>query len=360
MADFPPRLNRYQLREQLGEGAYGTVYRAELEGPLDFAEELAVKVLSPAAQARAPDALPALADEASILKQLRHPHIVQFRGFEVCSQPDGHWHLLALEFVRGVTLLDILRVARGTGRLVPLAGVLNFALEALEALEHAHDAVARDGSPMKMVHRDLKPANLMLDLHGRLRILDFGIAWALDRRVSTRVGVTKGSLPYMSPEQLLGGAVDGRSDLYVLGLIIFEMLCGEPWIQPPSRLRPVASVGEECVLTDWAAGRSRFAEAAARGGSRPLGRSDGKALSSLLSGLIQRERDGRFTSAADARDHLLRSSLRWDRREGHTLLATLAQRISKARSLPPEGDSQSTRPFPAASSGPGNVTHPGK
>ena len=350
---LPMQVGRYRLLDSLGHGAYGFVYRAEIEGPLGFREELAVKVLHPAAAATDPESLLALADEATILRQLRHPHIVQFRGFESADRPDGEWHLLALEFVRGVTLQQLIGLSRQTKRLLPFAAVLNITLEALEALKHAHEARQPDGSALDLVHRDLKPANLMVDSAGQLRVLDFGIAWAQDRHVRTRMGVTKGSLPYMSPEQLLGAPLDGRSDLYVLGLILFELLTGEVWVSGPNPTqgRKVEDAARECLVTDWTQGQPRWRSAVERGGVRPLGRTDANAVATLLAGLLQRERNSRFASAADAREHLLRGSLRWDQRAGHETLASLTGRLLKAQApaAPPKAsstpDPDATRAF---------------
>ena len=237
---LPRDLGRYRLLRELGRGGFGTVYEATLAGPLGFIDRVALKLVTPKVAGASPDILHALADEARLLSRLRHPHIVQLRGFERIDDPEfGTVHGLVLEFVDGTTLSELVTKAPGWPAL-SMPEVLYVISMLLNALEVAHDARSETGEILGLVHRDLKPQNVMLDRSGSLRLLDFGIAWATERLVKTGIGLTKGSPPYMSPEQVLGQPLTNRSDLYVVGVNMFDMLAPTRWVEPPTTARQIA------------------------------------------------------------------------------------------------------------------------
>jgi len=227
---LPFQLDRYTLVEMIGAGAFGRVYRAEVRGDMGFVTEVAVKVLDANVVASNPNVAHQMADEARILSRLDHPNIVKVIDFKhVDHSLLGDIYFMVMEYVRGVDVSQVLEYMEDAGgEMIPATKVLHLGLMATDALVHAHEFVSRDGTPLQLVHRDLKPQNLMVNFRGQVKILDFGIAKAKDRRMAQRTqeGQTKGTVFYMSPEQLAGEELDARSDLYSMGTILFEMLLG--------------------------------------------------------------------------------------------------------------------------------------
>jgi serine/threonine protein kinase len=227
---LPFQLDRYTLVEAIGAGAFGRVYRAEVRGDMGFVTEVAVKVLDANVVAMNPNVARQMADEARILSQLDHPNIVKVIDFKhVDHGLLGDIYFMVMEYVRGVDVSQILEFLEDQGgEMIPADKVLHMGLMTTDALVHAHEFVSRDGHALHLVHRDLKPQNLMVNFRGQVKVLDFGIAKAKDHRMAQRTqeGQTKGTVFYMSPEQLAGEELDARSDLYSVGTILFEMLLG--------------------------------------------------------------------------------------------------------------------------------------
>ena len=191
----------------------GAVYRAWDER---LQRDVALKVLSAELLAR-PEARNRLREEARLLSQVAHPGIATVHDFDTHEDLE----FLVMELVRGQTLAQ--RVAQGP---LPEAEVLEIALQVCDALEAAHEH--------GIIHRDLKPANIMVSARGRVKVLDFGLATCCAEddtvlsQATTRPLTLEGTVPYMSPEQLLGRPVDERSDVFSLGAVLYEMLAGTP------------------------------------------------------------------------------------------------------------------------------------
>ncbi len=328
---LPVTLGRYRLVERLGRGSFGLVYRGEVVGPAGFSEQVALKVAEPGLAAAEPDRLLAMADEASVLRRVRHPNIVELRGFESLDHPHlGSLAALVLEFVEGTTLAKLWGVSRIQGRSLELAGLLDMADQLLDALDHAHAARDAAGEPMGLVHRDLKPENLMIDLHGRLRLLDFGIAWAVEKRVQTAVGLTKGTPPWMSPEQITGQAVDRRSDLFVVGMLLFELLSSQQYVVRPLTPRALVPLLRSIVTTEFATRRSALMAGLAR--DHALHGAAANGLASVLQGLLEPSVAQRTSTAGHARLQLrgLAGHLGWTPGQG---ARPLAERVAQVRDL---------------------------
>jgi eukaryotic-like serine/threonine-protein kinase len=214
------RLGVYQLSARIGTGGMGEVYRAR-DTTLNRA--VAIKVLLPAV-ANDPDCLARFSREAQLLASLNHPHIAQIHGLEDI----GGLHALVMELVEGPTLAD--RIARGA---IPFDEALPLAKQIAEALEAAHEH--------GIIHRDLKPANIKVRADGTVKMLDFGLAKALDSSsgagedamsspapgvLRTEANVVLGTAAYMSPEQARGRPVDKRADLWAFGAVLYEMAAG--------------------------------------------------------------------------------------------------------------------------------------
>jgi serine/threonine-protein kinase len=201
----------YRLIERIGEGAMGVVYRARDQV---LERDVALKLLPPGV-VQDESARKRFRHEALTLARLNHPHIETLHGFETADDVD----FLVMEYVPGRTLAD--RVARGP---MPQPELLNFAIQLVSALQEAHEH--------GVVHRDLKPGNIIVTPAGQAKVLDFGLAQLMPTADQTTVqslsegSSLAGTLPYLSPEQLQGTRPDSRSDLYALGVILYEMATG--------------------------------------------------------------------------------------------------------------------------------------
>ena len=253
--DAPVPFGRYELIELVGEGAMAQVYRARRVGPVGFRKEVAIKRLRQSALGQNEAMREALFNEARNGGLLRHPGIVEIYEFDAA---DDAWYL-AMEFVDGWTLEDVLwRVASndvphpfisdsgapGLSQRV----VLDIARQIADALAHAHEATDEAGTPLRLVHRDLKPANVFIDRRGVVKLADFGLAKSrINVRQTTDADRTKGSPLYMSPEQVAGGNIDGRSDLFALGSLIVEMATGSA----PFEGESVANTLKRVMDVEW-------------------------------------------------------------------------------------------------------------
>lgn len=199
-------LDRYRLMSLLGEGGMGAVYVAE---DTTLGREVAIKILRPELAAN-PDLVQRFLTEATTLAKLGHPQIATL--FEL--KQDSSTVYMVMELVRGDNL-EVVRQRRGA---LPWPEAAEIARQTLAALHYAH----RRG----VVHRDIKPSNLMIDEHGGIKVMDFGIARVLGTAKATRTGHVVGTAEYMAPEQITGREVDGRTDLYALGVVLYELVTG--------------------------------------------------------------------------------------------------------------------------------------
>lgn len=220
--ESPVPFGRYELLELMGEGAMAEVFRARQQGPMGFSKEVAIKRLRPRLDRDRRD-LESLVNEARLGGQLRHPGLVEIYG---CDVVDGQF-FLAMELVNGWTLDEVLWQVIEMGQQLPLEAVLDILRQVASALAYAHAAVDDAGKPLRLVHRDLKPQNLFLSNRGVVKIADFGLAKSTANLYQTTDSDTaKGSPLYMSPEQINGSALDGRSDLFAVGSMAIELVTG--------------------------------------------------------------------------------------------------------------------------------------
>ncbi|MEX1312487.1 MAG: serine/threonine-protein kinase, partial [Candidatus Sulfomarinibacteraceae bacterium] len=228
------RLSNFEIRARLGEGGMGEVWRAE---DSKLGREVALKIL-PAEFAANPERIARFEREAKVLASLNHPNIAHLYGLETVDSETGSGSspeprasnlqtFLVMELVEGEDLAD--RIARGP---IPIGEALPIALQIAEALEAAHE--------QGVIHRDLKPANVRLTPERKVKVLDFGLAKALDptpdgatehsqtiTSAGTVVGMVLGTAAYMSPEQASGQPTDRRCDIWSFGVILHEMLTGK-------------------------------------------------------------------------------------------------------------------------------------
>src|SRR6195952_4753673 len=197
---------RYRLEARIGSGGMSTVYRAM---DVTLERQVAIKLMNREVSSDS-DQLERFRREARAVAQLSHPHIV---GVIDAGEDDGRPYIV-FEYVEGETLKDRIRRC---GRL-PVDESLAYAIEITRALGAAHTRA--------IVHRDIKPQNVLIDEEGMAKVTDFGIARSLDEEGLTADGRVLGTTDYVSPEQALGHIVNGQSDIYSLGIVLYEMLTG--------------------------------------------------------------------------------------------------------------------------------------
>ena len=213
-------IGRYQLLRRLGAGGMAEVFLAKATSPGGFEKQLVVKLILPAF-ADDPRFVELFFREARIAARLNHPHIVQVFDF---GTADGE-HFLAMEYVDGWSLREVLRRSFGNDRPIPLPIALKVLAQACGALHYAHSFVhPQTGQPMGVVHRDVSPDNMLLSKGGALKLSDFGLAKAVDATHSTSL---RGKYGYVAPELMTGnGTCDHRADLFSFGVVLFETLTG--------------------------------------------------------------------------------------------------------------------------------------
>lgn len=209
----------YELVRRLGSGGMAETFLAVRRGPGGFEQHVCVKRILPAMEAD-PELVRMFMDEARLAAQLRHSNITQVVDFGVAAGS----HYLALELVDGMDLRALLRALRDQGRALdpPLAVYVGTQLAA--ALDFAHTP---ERGRHAVIHRDLSPSNVLVSRAGEVYLTDFGIARALGVKRNTSSGVVRGKVPYMASEYALTGRFDARSDLFALGVILFEALAGQ-------------------------------------------------------------------------------------------------------------------------------------
>ncbi|MDD5544670.1 MAG: protein kinase [Acidobacteriia bacterium] len=289
------KLGPYTISEKIGSGGMGEVYLAR-DAKLD--RDIALKVL-PDEFASDPERLGRFEREAKTLASLTHPNIAALYGIE----DSGSIHALVMELVEGPTLAE--RIHQGA---IPLDEALPIAREIAGALEYAHER--------GIIHRDLKPANVKITPEGRVKVLDFGLAKAVEdessstdasksptmTHLATRAGFILGTAAYMSPEQAKGKAVDRRSDVWSFGCVLFEMLTGRQTFEGDTASETLAAVlrGEP----DWAL----------------LPRNTPAEIRRLLERCLRKEAKSRLQSIGDAR--IILEDLATNRESGENFAST--------------------------------------
>jgi serine/threonine protein kinase len=214
------QVGRYKIDRLIAQGGMAEVYRAEQELSVGIVRKVALKVIRPE-YSESPDFREMFLDEARTACTLSHPNIVHI--YEV-DEADGLL-FMAMELVPGETLATVARTLREQGKRFSDEALFAIGIYACSALEAVH-ALGTGSAKLNLVHRDVSPHNLLLSATGGLKLIDFGIAKAATNRNLTSPGVTKGKAGYFSPEQAMGKALDGRSDLFSLGVTLYKLACG--------------------------------------------------------------------------------------------------------------------------------------
>ena len=214
------KLGKYELVRSLAVGGMAEVFLARASGIEGFEKLVVVKRILPRL-AESEEFVKMFLDEARLAAQLHHPNVAQVYDIGI----DAGAHFFVMEYVEGHDLREVLNAAHSTGGL-PIEHALTVVTGVAAGLHHAHEKSAPDGRSLGIVHRDVSPTNVLVSFDGAVKLVDFGVAKARSRQSTTRDGALKGKLSYMSPEQCRAETLDRRSDVFSLGLLLYELTTG--------------------------------------------------------------------------------------------------------------------------------------
>jgi serine/threonine protein kinase len=307
---FPQTFGRYTLVRRLGEGGMGDVYLASLKGGIEGVEKSCVIKKLKRTYSGDEEFVARFLDEARLSVQLSHGNIVPV--FDAGTQ-DGDYYL-AMEHVDGMDLKDLLDQQIRGNTLLPQPVAVYVAREILSALGYAHRKKDAQGRSLGLVHRDISPQNILLSLSGEVKLIDFGLAKSSQKVLKTNPNVVLGKYAYMSPEQARGQPIDGRSDLFAVALLLWEMLANR-------KLFDGVTVGE---LMEQIAEHRVFAV------SKVTGSVDAE-LDALLNRALLKDVTQRFQTAEEFREGLGRIL---NRLAPNISADDLTREIKKAKGLP--------------------------
>lgn len=220
---MPGRLRRYEILRRIATGGMGTVYLGRVVGAGGFERRVAIKIMHPHI-AGEPAFIAMFLDEARLAARIHHPNVVA--TLDIDQTEEGLF--IVMEYIEGLTVRQINHALRARAERLTPPVALRIVLDALAGLHAAHELADPEGKPLDIVHRDVSPPNLLVGVDGITRITDFGIARASSRLgESTKKGELKGKVGYMAPEQLRSQALDRRSDVYAVGVVLWELLTGQ-------------------------------------------------------------------------------------------------------------------------------------
>lgn len=235
--------DRYELLELVASGGMASVWRARINGARGFSRTVAIKRMHPGFADD--DALvSSFVEEARVVSELQHPNIVQVLDF-VCDSSDRY--SIVMEWIEGIEAGRWVEAYRRAGQPTPWEAAVAIAAQVAEGLAAAHTRLDAQGRPAPVFHRDVTPSNMLADVYGVARLADFGLARAMDRPSMTGPGVIKGKLAYVAPELFAGSLASAATDLYSLGLTLWELLAGRRAFEAKDEIELFMHVGRDGV-----------------------------------------------------------------------------------------------------------------
>ena len=238
-AKGPIRFGKYTLIDRIAVGGMAEIFLARQAGLEGFEKTIVIKRIRPHLSKQA-SFVKMFLNEAKLAAQLNHPNIVQIYDLGKI----GESYFIAMEYIFGRDMRRIIPKADALGIPFPMVYALKIASSVCEGLYYAHQKVDLYGNPLHIVHRDVTPENIFVSFDGTVKVLDFGIAKAANQIEQTRAGEIKGKLSYMSPEQCMGKQLDNRSDLFSLGVVLYEWLTGFKLFTGDSEVAILKSITE--------------------------------------------------------------------------------------------------------------------
>lgn len=233
-------LGRYRVVDEIGVGGMASVHLARMDGPGGFQKWVAIKKIHPHL-VEDESFVQMFFDEARVAARISHPNVATV--FDIGKHDDTYW--IAMEYLHGEPLRELMRRTEELGTAMPPEIACRIIADAAEGLHAAHELLGNKGDKLNLVHRDVTPHNLFVTYDGVTKVVDFGIAKFSSRMANTRVGTLKGKLAYMSPEQVQGESIDRRTDIFALGVVLWELTTGQRLFRMESDLDTLAKV-QEC------------------------------------------------------------------------------------------------------------------
>jgi serine/threonine-protein kinase len=310
------QFGKYHLIAHLATGGMADIYLASQTALAGFEKLIVIKRILPNLSREA-RFVEMFLDEARIAATLNHPNVVQI--FDL-GRIQGQY-FIAMEYLPGESLSTIIRGCRRRKIRIPPELAAGMILQAAEGLHHAHTRTARDGSPLGIVHRDVSPQNVFVLYDGGVKVVDFGIAKAELRSTKTQTGTLKGKYAYMSPEQIAGEELDGRSDVFALGVVLWECLARRKLFNQENDLKLLQAVTEQDAPSP-----------------REVDPQVPELLAEITKKALARNRDQRYQSAAEFRSalrlYLKASASDWDNVViGNFMQDLFSDRIKEKRQL---------------------------
>ena len=235
-------LGRYRIIDEIGLGGMASVHLARVDGLGGFQRWFAIKRIH-AHLVEDETFVNMFLDEANVAARISHPNVATV--FELGKHDDTYW--IAMEYLHGEPLREVMRRTEEMGATMPPEIACRVIAEAADGLHAAHELTGKDGEKLNLIHRDVTPHNLFVTYEGVTKVVDFGIAKFQDRMASTQAGTLKGKLAYMSPEQVQGETIDRRTDIFALGVVLWELTTGQRLFRMDSDLDTLAKV-QECNI----------------------------------------------------------------------------------------------------------------
>lgn len=273
---------KYQLVQLLAVGGMAEVFLARQVGPAGFEKQLVVKRILPQF-AQDDKFITMFLDEARLAAQLSHPNIVQI--YELGEEQGTYY--IAMEYIPGEPLSNLIDYGLQMGVKAPFHYAATIIGQVAAGLDYAHAFVNSRGQRLGLVHRDISPDNVLVSRTGAVKTIDFGIAKAVTNRTKTNSGSVKGKYCYMSPEQIMGQDLDGRSDIFSLGIVLYEMVTGQRPFGDDAGLMTVSAIVNDAptppsdLIADFPT-----------------------ALETIIYKALQKEREDRYTRARDMQTDL--------------------------------------------------------
>ena len=273
-------IGNYDVVSKLATGGMGEVFLAKQRGPVAFSRDVVLKKLHPSFT-NDPQFVEMFVNEARLSAHLTHPNIIHI--YEL-FEDDGY--VMAMEYVRGGTVLRLLRAAAAAGEALPYGPAVRIAIAVCEALHHAYNVADDTGTPRRIIHRDVSPSNVLVSYDGQVKLADFGVAKALDVDATQGTSI-KGKYGYLSPEQIRCQPLDQRSDLFSLGIILWEMTTGRALFRRDNDVAMMYALVEEKVPRP----SDKIADYPAD-------------LEAVVMKALERERDNRYADALELANEL--------------------------------------------------------
>jgi serine/threonine protein kinase len=278
---------KYELFASLGRGGMADVYLSVARGPMGF-KKLAVVKRIRRSVADEPTFLRMFLDEARVAARLNHPNVVH--TYEVGEHNAAYF--IAMEYLEGQSLNRVIREALKRKAPLEESFCVRVVADALNGLAHAHNLKDYDGTPLRIIHRDVSPHNIFVTYDGHTKLCDFGIAKAALSSTDTEVGVLKGKVAYMSPEQATGAPIDQRTDVFSMGIVLWELLSGVRLMNGDSAASTLKKLANDAI--------PRVSER----------RRVDPELDAIVAKALEKDRDARFATAGEMHDALEKVLLR--------------------------------------------------